>query len=445
MPRYEFKDGKSNKFWEIELEDESFTTKWGRIGTAGQETTKDFDSRADAKREYDKLIAEKVKKGYVLVSAGGGDAPPPAKTNPELEAAILASPDDVHAYQVYADWLQANGDLRGELVAIQVALAKSADLALQARQNELLTGDSSELFYGDLESLVGTGVQVTWRFGFFDTVRISLDYDDAEGADIEALVRAAVSHPSARFLRALTVGMFDYEGENHYERIVKVLAKAGPKPTLRSLFIGDFEYPEETEISWANVGDIGKLWALYPNLEELTLQGAEIGLGKIAAPKLRSLTLRTGGLPVAALKSLTAAELPSLERLEVWTGDENYGGESTFRDVAPLLTGANLPKLKHLGVVNCAYVGEVLAALPSAKIMGRITSLDLSKGTLIDEQAAPFFSHGEAFASLASLDVSENLLSSEVTARLQTVCASVNAGEQRDDDDPDYRYVAVGE
>lgn len=51
MPRYEFKEGKSNKFWEIELEDDSFTTRFGRIGSDGQENTKNFDSRAEAKRE----------------------------------------------------------------------------------------------------------------------------------------------------------------------------------------------------------------------------------------------------------------------------------------------------------------------------------------------------------------------------------------------------------
>ena len=32
MPRYEFSDGKSNKFWQIELSGNSFTTTYGRIG-----------------------------------------------------------------------------------------------------------------------------------------------------------------------------------------------------------------------------------------------------------------------------------------------------------------------------------------------------------------------------------------------------------------------------
>ena len=70
MPRYEFSEGSSNKFWQIDLGSKSFTTTYGKIGTSGQTTVKTFKSDADAKKEYDKLVAEKVKKGYK--SAGGG-------------------------------------------------------------------------------------------------------------------------------------------------------------------------------------------------------------------------------------------------------------------------------------------------------------------------------------------------------------------------------------
>jgi predicted DNA-binding WGR domain protein len=74
MPRYEFSEGSSNKFWQIDLDGTSFTTTYGRIGTDGQTTMKEYDSEAKAKKEYDKLIAEKVKKGYELVDGeGGGD------------------------------------------------------------------------------------------------------------------------------------------------------------------------------------------------------------------------------------------------------------------------------------------------------------------------------------------------------------------------------------
>jgi predicted DNA-binding WGR domain protein len=72
MPRYEFSDGKSNKFWEIELDGKSFTTTYGRIGTDGQATTKDWKTEAEASKQYEKLIAEKTGKGYTLVGGGGG-------------------------------------------------------------------------------------------------------------------------------------------------------------------------------------------------------------------------------------------------------------------------------------------------------------------------------------------------------------------------------------
>jgi len=71
MPRYEFVEGKSSKFWEIEMDGTSFTTTYGRIGTDGQSSMKEYDSEEKAQREYDKLVAEKVKKGYTLVSGNG--------------------------------------------------------------------------------------------------------------------------------------------------------------------------------------------------------------------------------------------------------------------------------------------------------------------------------------------------------------------------------------
>ena len=64
MPRYEFSEGSSNKFWEIKLSGKSFTTTYGKIGTDGQTTIKTFKTDAEAKKEHDKLIAEKTKKGY---------------------------------------------------------------------------------------------------------------------------------------------------------------------------------------------------------------------------------------------------------------------------------------------------------------------------------------------------------------------------------------------
>jgi cell wall assembly regulator SMI1/predicted DNA-binding WGR domain protein len=62
---FEFVGGSSSKFWEIQLAGASLTTRYGKIGTDGQKTTKELASEALAQKECDKLVAEKTKKGYV--------------------------------------------------------------------------------------------------------------------------------------------------------------------------------------------------------------------------------------------------------------------------------------------------------------------------------------------------------------------------------------------
>ena len=61
---FEFIEGTSSKFWEIRCDGTTFYTRYGKIGTDGQMTQKDFDSPEKTQAEANKLIAEKTKKGY---------------------------------------------------------------------------------------------------------------------------------------------------------------------------------------------------------------------------------------------------------------------------------------------------------------------------------------------------------------------------------------------
>lgn len=61
----QFVDGKSHKFWAIELKGKTQAVTFGRIGTSGQTQSKDFDTPQEAKKSYDKLVQQKLKKGYV--------------------------------------------------------------------------------------------------------------------------------------------------------------------------------------------------------------------------------------------------------------------------------------------------------------------------------------------------------------------------------------------
>ena len=67
--------GSSNKFWRIVKNGNKITTHYGRIGTLGQMTTKDYGSKVDS--VYDKLIQSKKKKGYVEKYDFGDKNPKP--------------------------------------------------------------------------------------------------------------------------------------------------------------------------------------------------------------------------------------------------------------------------------------------------------------------------------------------------------------------------------
>ena len=69
-----FCEGKSNKFWNIALKGKSFKIIFGRIGTTGQTQEKSFDSAEEAKARFDKLVVEKLKKGYVDATTVKGKA-----------------------------------------------------------------------------------------------------------------------------------------------------------------------------------------------------------------------------------------------------------------------------------------------------------------------------------------------------------------------------------
>ncbi len=71
--RYECKVGDASKFWEPEVRGKKLIVRFGKIGSASQTNEKTFASKAEATRERDRLVREKIKKGYVLVGGENGE------------------------------------------------------------------------------------------------------------------------------------------------------------------------------------------------------------------------------------------------------------------------------------------------------------------------------------------------------------------------------------
>ena len=459
MRRFEFKDGKSNKFWEIEVRGSTFVTRHGRIGTEGKETIKHFGSQNYAMAQAESAIKSKTKKGYVEVDAEAIAAEAVAAAMPQddspqasLERKLIADPQAWDDWLVYADNLTQAGDPRGELVSIGVAWArhqaegKKKDKKIDAlldREDKLLQ-DNAATWFGKLVE------DDTWRecfawsleTGFWKEIRLWLDYDHKD-ADLPKALAYALDHPSCKFLRRLTLGLVGAEGDCDYEPCVRAMLKHGPLLSLRNLYIGDF-VRDETEISWVHVSSVGRLWALYPNLESMTLRGGGIDLGNPKSTSLRSLTLNTGGLPGPAGESLGRAELPNLTRLEVWFGTTNYGGSCNGGHARGILTNKHLAKLEHLALANADFANDIATEVSRNDLPPKLRTLDLSMGTMTDTGAKRLLAASDKLSKLDRIDLDSNFLSPAMCTRLKKELGNVSVARQKTSDG-DWYYVSVGE
>lgn len=94
---FEYHDDKSNKFWEILQAECDVSTRWGKVGSAGQSKTKTFDSVSLAEKEYAKLVKEKTSKGYVECSASLADDHKDAEDVEDdlMDRLLAALPEDM--------------------------------------------------------------------------------------------------------------------------------------------------------------------------------------------------------------------------------------------------------------------------------------------------------------------------------------------------------------
>ena len=61
----ENESGTSAKFWEVTLASKTVSVRYGRIGTDGQVSVKEFATEEEAQKYADKKIADKLKDGYL--------------------------------------------------------------------------------------------------------------------------------------------------------------------------------------------------------------------------------------------------------------------------------------------------------------------------------------------------------------------------------------------
>jgi predicted DNA-binding WGR domain protein len=66
---FEFVGGNSAKFWEASIRGATVTVRYGRLGTQGQTKNTGFTDPGTALKYAEKLIAQKIRKGYQETAA----------------------------------------------------------------------------------------------------------------------------------------------------------------------------------------------------------------------------------------------------------------------------------------------------------------------------------------------------------------------------------------
>lgn len=280
-------------------------------------------------------------------------------------------------------------------------------------------------------------------------IKLSIGYEEYEdGQTMVKMLDEWADKPEAAALSSLIIGDWGGSYENSSADIVEALVRLKDRfPALRSLFLGDMSY-EECEVSWINQSDLNPLFAAFPELRSLTIKGSnDLALGNVSHEKLEELVIICGGLGKGVLASIAAAHLPSLQKLELYIGVENYGFDGSLEDVMAVAKPGLFPKLTYLGLKDSELQDEIAAAIAESDILDALDTLDLSEGTLSDSGAEALLASTK-IRRLPKLDLHFHYMSEEMTARVASELPNADVSDRQEADNyegEEYRYPSLTE
>jgi uncharacterized protein (TIGR02996 family) len=370
-----------------------------------------------------------------------------------FERAILEHPDDVAGYAAYADWLQEQGDPRGEFIQVQLALEDETKLAgerkrLRARETALLEahervwlGDLSPYLTGrDLYSEFAKDMALDhrWRYGYL--AGVTVPYLTMTSA------QALATSPVAAVLRELRVqGLADYWAEPAPDRPpARAPTPAGVRdhcelfeligaPCLRNLRVFQMGedhggWPDDgVSACYAEVPGLEHVVAGIPRVEELHLLCKAYDFERIARlptlTRLRVLKVyHLGANDSARYRRREAfpldllAQNPSLAGLTHLLFHPHYperrrdGQDLSFLpldQVRALVRSKHLTSLTYLQLRLSDMGDDGVREIIDSGILKRLKVLDLRHGCITDDGARLFAACPDA-RSLERLDLSRN-------------------------------------
>ncbi|MBX3230615.1 MAG: TIGR02996 domain-containing protein [Labilithrix sp.] len=273
----------------------------------------------------------------------------------ELLDAIVAHPDDDDARLVYADWLEAQGDTRGELIQLQVQLArlaaddpKRADLEARV---ELIDALHAKDWLADLWALSLPQTKFGFRRGFVETIATSMSVATTRADDLLA--------------RAPLLSVLELFVEGQRER----MALADPASTRLLARATELTiYGRRAGNTWMRRGPIARLDRL-----------AATPFTRLRSLRLASLRVRPGALG----RFLASPHLATLEVLALDLALESAGA------LAGVFASPACPRLRVLDLAGTWLHDDALAWLAGWSFLDQLEVLDLSRGNVSADRARP--------------------------------------------------------
>jgi uncharacterized protein (TIGR02996 family) len=464
MRTFTFTDGKSNKFWSIDLQGKGFTVQFGKVGTAGQTQAKEFADEAAAKKEHDKLVAEKLRKGYVETTRAAGSL------RDSLEQALVEDPDDLASHMAYADHLSEQGDPRGDFIRVQLALEDPARPPAERnklkKQEEQLLKAHRKAWLGELapflidskEKHESSPYQSTYGFarGWLHTLEVK-HYS-------VAFTRALARSPELRLLSRLVLDENAYEEEGDYplgndipedsdDPQLFPLVRCPYLTNVRTFVVGEMLTPKEEGDPMFNCqtkaeGVVGVIKRM-PKIEELYLLAHDVDtedlFGLRTLDHLRVLQLyHLHRYPLARL-----AKNPSLGKLTHLLCHPHaieYGDDPYIRlpELRAVVRSTTLKSLTHLRLRLTDFGDKGIEEIIASGILARLKMLDLMHGRVTDAGARALAAC-PALKSLELLDLTCNCLTKSGIAALRAAGVKLFAEEQWHGDDDWRNYLQAGD
>jgi uncharacterized protein (TIGR02996 family) len=344
-----------------------------------------------------------------------------------LESALVEDPDDLATHHAYADYLQEQGDPRGEFIQVQLALedpqrSEAEQRKWQARAEELLREHQRE-WLGALADIP----HLEYRFvhGWLDALMVRDVADAVHHPELGPLLCVA---PEARLLRQLVL---EYDGG-----LVEALLDA---PFLRNLRVLQVGKPMNGFYNLFEVAEsplLVKLIAKLPRLEELRLFAVDYEVARLfALSKLSSLRLLqiyyfSEALDAYPLEVLAEnAALGNLTHLLLHPPPHRVS-RIRLTGVRAIVHSPHLRNLTHLQL-HRSDLGDVgCTEIVTSGILKRLKVLDLRHGEITDA-GARILADCPDLQRLELLDIDRNALTQTGIDALRRVLGPALRGDNQ--------------